>query len=149
MSKKSKATNDELAATVRKSANQIFLAGLGAFNKTQEEGTKVFDALVKEGTKVFDGLVKEAGAVQKRATGLADSKMAEMKAAAAGTWSTLETVFEDRVARVLHGLNVATKKDVDALARRVSQLGGKKPSAGSRRVAKSASRRLTRKSKVA
>jgi len=80
--KKSKAQGDsQLATTVRKSANQIFLAGLGAFNKAQHEGTKVFDALVKEGTNVFDGLVEEGTAVRKRATGLADSKMAEMKAA--------------------------------------------------------------------
>jgi len=68
--------------------------------------------------------------------------MAEMKAAASGTWNALETVFEDRVARVLDGLNVATKKDIDALARRISQLGaaGKKPAVGRRAAVKSASR---------
>jgi hypothetical protein len=34
---------------VKDSAQQIWLAGLGAFAKAQEEGTKVFEALVKEG----------------------------------------------------------------------------------------------------
>ena len=35
-----------LAGTVKESAQQIWLAGLGAFSKAQEEGGKVFDALV-------------------------------------------------------------------------------------------------------
>ncbi len=34
---------------LQESASQIWLAGLGAFAKAQEEGTKVFDALVREG----------------------------------------------------------------------------------------------------
>ena len=55
MVKKLKKTTDEsqssaqLAGTVKESAQQIWLAGLGAFAKAQEEGAKVFDALVKEG----------------------------------------------------------------------------------------------------
>ena len=36
------------AGTVKDSAQQIWLAGLGAFSKAQEEGGKVFDALVKD-----------------------------------------------------------------------------------------------------
>ena len=39
----------QLARTIRDSAQQIWLAGLGAFGKAQEEGGKVFEALVKEG----------------------------------------------------------------------------------------------------
>jgi hypothetical protein len=50
MVKKFKAIGEnQLAQTVKDSAHQIWLAGLGAFAKAQEEGTKVFDALVKEG----------------------------------------------------------------------------------------------------
>jgi poly(hydroxyalkanoate) granule-associated protein len=59
---------DQLASMVRGSAQQIWLAGLGAFSKTQEEGAKVFDALVKEGKtleartrKVAEAKVSEVG----------------------------------------------------------------------------------------
>ena len=38
-----------LAGSVKESAQQIWLAGMGAFSKAQEEGTKVFESLVKEG----------------------------------------------------------------------------------------------------
>ena len=42
----------DLAVKIRESANQIWLAGLGAFSKAQEEGAKTFNALVAEGEKV-------------------------------------------------------------------------------------------------
>ena len=42
----------QLSGTVKESAQQIWLAGLGAFAKAQEEGGKVFEALVKEGTSI-------------------------------------------------------------------------------------------------
>ena len=35
----------QLAAAIRESAQQIWLAGLGAFSKAQAEGGKVFDAI--------------------------------------------------------------------------------------------------------
>ncbi|WP_298422197.1 phasin family protein [Rhodoblastus sp.] len=116
MAKKLKAlvegkSDSELAALIKNSANQIWLAGLGAFAKAQEEGTKVFDALVKEGE-----------GVQERARKTADEKIADVKAKATGQWDKLEQVFEERVARALHSLSVPTRKDVEALSRRVSEL---------------------------
>ncbi|MDH3660583.1 MAG: phasin family protein [Alphaproteobacteria bacterium] len=116
MAKKLKAlaedsSDSELAAQIRDSANNIWLAGLGAFVKAQAEGGKVFNALVKEGETV-----------QKRAKDAASSKISEINVRAGTTWDKLEQVFEDRVARALHGLNVPTKKDVDKLSMRVAAL---------------------------
>lgn len=101
----------DLAAAIRDSAGNIWLAGLGAFAKAQEEGEKLFDALVKEGE-----------AVQGRAKKAADAKAAEMNERASTTWDKLEQVFEDRVARALHSLSVPTKQDIDALSERVAEL---------------------------
>ena len=42
----------QLSGTIKDSASQIWLAGLGAFAKAQEEGGKVFEALVKEGVSL-------------------------------------------------------------------------------------------------
>jgi poly(hydroxyalkanoate) granule-associated protein len=112
MVKKFKAlTENQLAQTVRESAHQIWLAGLGAYSKAQEEGNKVFDALVKEGETI-----------QKKTRKAADDKMAEVAGKAAGTWDRLEQVFEDRVARALSSLGVPTKKDIDKLSKRVAEL---------------------------
>jgi poly(hydroxyalkanoate) granule-associated protein len=101
----------QLAAMVRDSATQIWLAGLGAFSKAQEEGTKIFEALVKEGEKV-----------QARGTKQATDKIAEVRDMATGTLSKLEEVFEKRVAQALHTLSVPTKKDIDGLSKRIAEL---------------------------
>lgn len=115
MGKKLKAlaglTENQLASTVKDSAQQIWLAGLGAFAKAQEEGTKVFDALVKEGETIH-----------KKTRKAADDKMAEVAVKAAGTWDRLEQVFEDRVARALGSLGVPAKKDIERLSKRVAEL---------------------------
>jgi len=105
------AGDNQLVNTIRDSANNIWLAGLGAFAKAQEEGGKLFEALVKEGE-----------GVQKRASRQAEDTMTEVKARATGTWDKLEQVFEDRVARALRSLSVPTKSDIDALSQRVAEL---------------------------
>jgi len=111
-----------LAKTVRESAQQIWLAGLGAFSKAQEEGGKVFEALVREGQ-----------AIESRTRDLAQAKISEVTqqfgkagaqagARATQTWDKLETVFEDRVSRALGRIGVPTNKDIEALAARVEEL---------------------------
>ena len=101
----------DLAVKVRDSANQIWLAGLGAFSKAQEEGVNMFDAFVAEGEKV-----------QKRIKGAADERLTEMREKATETWDKIDKVFEDRVGRALHALNVPTRKDIDHLSRQVHDL---------------------------
>ena len=107
----SEATENQLAVRVRESATQIWLAGLGAFSKAQQEGAKMFEALVAEGEKV-----------QERTKTAADERIAEVRAKASGTWDKLEQVFEDRVARALNSLSVPSRKDIDVLSQRVAEL---------------------------
>lgn len=108
---KSIVADSNLSSTIRESAQQIWLAGLGAFAKAQEEGNKVFEALVREGE-----------AIQAKTRKVAEEKVSEMAAKATGTWDKLEQVFENRVAKALNSLGVPTKADIDALAKRVAQL---------------------------
>ena len=123
----------QLTKTVKDSAQQIWLAGLGAFSKAQEEGSKVFEALVKEGEAIQKKTRKLADQqmsfVRKTADDkiadvrkVADAKMAEVTGKATGTWDRLEQVFEDRVARALTSLGVPSKKEVDKLSKRVAEL---------------------------
>jgi len=107
----SEATENQLTVKIRESANQIWLAGLGAFAKAQQEGLKMFETLVEEGEKV-----------QERTKSAADERIAEMRAKATGTWDKLEQVFEDRVARALNSLSVPSRQDIDVLTKRVAEL---------------------------
>ena len=64
----------QLSGTVKDSAQQIWLAGLGAFTKAQNEGGKVFETLVKKGLSIQR---KTQAAAEERITE-ATSKMATM-----------------------------------------------------------------------
>ena len=111
-----------LPDAIKDSAHEIWLAGLAAFSKAQQEGGKVFEALVQEGL-----------AIQRRTQSTAEEKMAEatqkmssfaneFSSRASGQLDKLEGIFEDRVARTLKGLGVPTAKEMQALAERVSAL---------------------------
>jgi poly(hydroxyalkanoate) granule-associated protein len=117
--------DSELASTVKESAQQIWLAGLGAFSKAQEEGGKVFEALVKEGTS----LQRKTQAVAEEKISDVTSKMSTMAgdvtAKAGQQWDKLESIFEERTAKAMSKLGVPTKKDLEELRRRVDELNAK------------------------
>jgi poly(hydroxyalkanoate) granule-associated protein len=112
----------QLANTVKESAQQIWLAGLGAFSKAQEEGGKVFEALVKEGV----GLQRKTQSAAEEKLSEATTRMASMatdlSSRASGQWDKLESIFEDRVARALKKLGVPSAEDVAELSARVEEL---------------------------
>jgi poly(hydroxyalkanoate) granule-associated protein len=116
------AADKNLASTVRDSAQQIWLAGLGAFSKAQAEGGKVFEALVKEG-KGLEALTRNfAGARVSKVSQNFSKATEEATKTATQTWDKLEQVFESRVERSLGRLGVPSKKEIDALSQRVDAL---------------------------
>jgi poly(hydroxyalkanoate) granule-associated protein len=108
--------------SVKDSAQQIWLAGLGAFAKAQEEGGKVFEALVKEGL----GMQRKSQLMAEEKITEATSKMTNLAQGiterATGQWDKLENIFEDRVAKALKKLGVPSARDVDLLLQRVDAL---------------------------
>lgn len=115
-------TDSQLAAAIKESAQQIWLAGVGAFAKAQQEGTKVFEALVREGNSI-----------QKRTMRVTEDKVNEVTSKigrfagrfqhqANDTWDKLESVFEERVERALKRLGVPTNKEIAELTHRVEKL---------------------------
>ena len=114
--------DNALAGSVKDSAQQIWLAGMGAFSKAQEEGGKVFESLVKEGLslqrKTQAVAEEKLGAVTSKMTGMAG----EVQAKAGAHWDKLETIFEERTAKALNKLGVPSAKDVEALIKRIDEL---------------------------
>ena len=117
-----KKSSPQLSSAVKDSAQQIWLAGLGAFAKAQEEGSKVFDALVKEGMSIQR---KTQSAAEEKITE-ATSRMSDMandiQSKAGNRWDKLENIFEERVAKALSKLGVPSAKEVNALAARVDHV---------------------------
>lgn len=117
------ANNDaNLLGTVKESSSQIWLAGLGAFAKAQEEGSKVFEALVKEGGGLQKKIRSFADSQINDATNEVSGKITEATGKAAEAWGRLETVFEERVGRAVSSLGVPTKADIAKLTARVEAL---------------------------
>ena len=117
-----KKSSAPLAGAVKESAQQIWLAGLGAFSKAQEGGGKVFEALMKEGLSIQ----RKTQAAAEEKISEATSKMANMagdiQSKAGHQWDKLENIFEDRVAKALNKLGVPSAKDIDALIARIDEL---------------------------
>ena len=133
-------TESSLLDTVKESSSHIWLAGLGAFSKAQEEGSKVFEALVKEGSGLQKKFRSLADSRMNEMTNEVSGKVTEASSKAAEAWSRLETVFEDRVGRAVGRLGVPTKADIAKLTQRVEELTKQvqKMNAGSAAPAKAA-----------
>ncbi len=132
LSNDKKKTGAQLSSTVKDSAQQIWLAGLGAFSKAQEEGGKVFEALVKEGLSIQRKTQAVAEEKISEATSRVTSMASDIGSRAAGQWDKLENIFEDRVATALSKLGVPTSRDLDVLNARIDALAkslGKAPPA--------------------
>lgn len=101
------------AEAVRDSAQKIWLAGLGAFERARTEGPRMFEGLVEQG--------RNMGA---RAVGVADQALKTMREGsyAGGRWEKIEQVFEDRVARSLKRLGVLTRDQVEELSGQIREL---------------------------
>lgn len=111
-----------LSDAVKDSAQQIWLAGLGAFSRAQEEGSKVFESLVKDGMAVQRKTQSAAEEKISEATSRMTSMASDIGARAAGQWDKLESIFEDRVAKAMATLGVPSAHDLQALTARLEAL---------------------------
>ena len=104
--------------SVMELTRMIWLAGLGAFAKIEEEGGKLFEGLVKEGERLQEHTRKMADDTVEDVK----DKVEEVKEKTVDTLERLEEMLEDQVARILNRLGVPTSKDIEDLARRVEAL---------------------------
>ncbi len=126
------ADNNMLASAIKESAQQIWLAGLGAFAKAQAEGGKVFETLVTEGLSIQRKTRSMAEEKLGEVTGKASKMAGELTKQANDSWDKLENVFEGRVERALSRLGVPTNKDIQGLIARVDDLNSSVKSLGAK-----------------
>ncbi len=113
---------ERLSRSISESAQQIWLAGVGAFGRAQAEGTKLFEGLVKEGLNLEQHARKFAGGQADVMRDAVESKVGQARERAVDTWDRLEKVFEERVHKALVKLDVPGRADVANLSRRVDGL---------------------------
>ncbi len=123
---------------MRDSAHKIWLAGLGALAKAEEEGTKVFHHLVEAGEQFETRSRKRFKLVK--------GKVGEARDAAESRMEKLGDTFDGKVAGAVQRLGVPSRDEIQRLTQRVEELTAKvdkiKPAAKARKT----TRRVTKKS---
>ncbi len=111
-----------LSDNVKEQAQQIWLAGLGAFAKAQEDGTKAFEKLVSDGITMQRKVHQTAEEKLAEATQKVTQAAHTLNERATGQWGKLEGIFEERVAKALHSLGVPSVNELQSLHARVAAL---------------------------
>ncbi len=111
---------------VADAVQQIWLAGMGALARAQKEGPKTFEKLIRDGVSFVEDRRTSAeeliGHALATAQATVGKRMAETRDSAQQTWNELESLFQNRVEKVLHQTGIPTATEIRALARRIDQL---------------------------
>ena len=111
--------NDEqLAGKIKGSARQIWLAGLGAYTKAEEDAGRFFERLVQEGEQLESNT---RGVVEKHVRTVED-RVDDVREKATGTWDRLENMFDERVSGALRRLGIHRRDEIEAMERRIQAL---------------------------
>ena len=135
---------EQMSRSLVESAQQIWMAGVGAFTRAQGEGSKLFEALVKEGMTIEQTTRKLATGKVDAVRDAVEDRVGVVRERAVDTWDRLETVFETRVQRALNRLGVPAREDLAELTTRVNELN-----AELRKITKSAPAKAARKTAAA
>ena len=130
---------EHLSRSLVESAQQIWMAGVGAFTRAQGEGSKLFEALVNEGMNIEKTTRKLATGKVDAVRDAMEDRVGAVRGRASDTWDRLEKVFEDRVQRALNRLGIPGREELAELTARVDAL-----SAHSRKAKSAAPAKKTR-----
>lgn len=135
---------EQMSRSIVESAQQIWMAGVGAFTRAQGEGSKLFEALVKEGMTIEQTTRKLATGKVDAVRDAVEDRVGVVRERAVDTWDRLEKVFEDRVQRALNRLGVPSREDLNGLSSRVNELN-----AELRKISRSAPAKVAKVAKPA
>lgn len=107
---------------VMDSAQQIWLAGLGALSRTQQEGGKFFDSLVAEGVRIQEKTHAYSQEQMKQAHDQASPWVEAARKRTNDAMGKFEAAFDERIARAMQRMNVPKQSDIQNLSDRIDAL---------------------------
>lgn len=120
--KRSREQTKDFARGMMESAQQIWLAGLGAFSKAQHEGGKLFETLVEEGTQVQEKTRTYTKSQFEQAQRRAEPWVNEARKKTGEAFGKFEQMFDQRLARAMQRMKMPTREDISGLSARVDEL---------------------------
>ena len=115
------AGNERFSQRLSDSAHQVWLAGLGAFNRAQSEGSRLFDSLVRDGQAYEQRGKASADTASTLQDNLA-AGLGQARERTARTWDKVETAMDDQVQSILRRLKVPTADEVASLHAEIAAL---------------------------
>lgn len=120
----SKQERKSAAKAIADTAHQIWLAGLGAYAKAQEEGSKAFEQLITEGT----ALERQTRKYTRESLGtlretMTDTTRRLQQSGLAGL-EQLQQIVDQRIGKALDQLALPTIEDFRQLATQIARLAG-------------------------
>lgn len=104
------------------SAQQIWLAGLGALSRTQQEGGQFFDTLVEEGVRIQEKTHAFAQEQVQQAREQAEPWVEAARKRTSAAMGKLEQAFEARMARTMKRMRMPSQSDIQDLSARIDAL---------------------------
>lgn len=113
---------EHLSRSLGESAQQVWLAGVGALARAQAEGSKLFETLVREGAELEQSTRRNTQQRVDAVREVVEASVGQARERATDTWGRLEKVFEQRVQQALRRLDVPGREDMASLIERVDEL---------------------------
>jgi poly(hydroxyalkanoate) granule-associated protein len=104
------------------SAQQVWLAGLGALSKAQQEGGRFFETLVEEGAQVQEKTRNYTQAQFEQAQRRAGPWVSEARKRTGDALGKFGQMFDQRLARAMERMQMPTREDFDKLSARMEEL---------------------------
>jgi len=109
-----KAIQHRRTPAVRQSAQQVWLAGLGALALAEEEGGKLFGSLVKKGQTVDKA--------NRAKVGKALERVSDVRHRAVRTLGRFRLPLDTTMAGALHRFGIPSRQEIVTLTKRVEEL---------------------------
>ncbi|RRV09354.1 poly(3-hydroxyalkanoate) granule-associated protein PhaI [Pseudomonas sp. v388] len=132
---------------VKHYARKIWLAGLGAYSKVNQEGTEYVRELIKTGEQVEKEAKKAVDEKLEAANSEIDSVRGEVSGVVGRVEHQLdriETAFDRRVAKALNRVGIPSKRDVDLLSAKLDELTALLERVGPKKLERSEPKRIER-----
>lgn len=132
---------------VKHYARKIWLAGLGAYSKVNQEGSEYVRELIKTGEQVEKDAKKAVDEKLEAANSEIDSVRGEVSSVVGrveAQMDRIETAFDRRVARALNRVGIPSKRDVDLLSAKLDELTALLERVGPKKLERAEPKRLDR-----
>lgn len=116
------ASGERFGRSMSDSVQQIWLAGLGALSRTQQEGGKFFDALVEEGVRIQEKTHSYTQDQVKQAREQTSPWVEQARKRTNAALGKIEQAFDQRIARAAKRMQMPSHGDIQELSARIDEL---------------------------